>query len=314
VGLGLAISKALAERMGGSITLNSEGLGKGTVVTLMFAVASPDRQLIRPEGEPTVPIALVVGTDTETRQRIAASLGFAGYVVRQASTEDSVRALAAAERIDVVVVDVTSDLGQSMLTTWLDGLTGPQREGRRASLVLLANGDLDASSRVQLDVLARSRRGVAKPVDPEELVRTLDHLAPHEQSRLTRILVVDDDPSVFSFLTQALPTERYSLLYARNGHEGLQMAAQHPCDAMLLDLRMPDGSGYDVIRALRLGPSPSTLPIIVLTNYPEPTSTEERQLLHSRVVLEVFPKTGVVRDPKALIDRLDSVRGGTWLA
>jgi tubulin-specific chaperone A len=195
-----------------------------------------------------------------------------------------------------------------MLTTWLD-LRGDV-EG--ASVLLLSDGDLDQSSRVELGVLARSSTVFAKPIDPEDLIRTLDRVVGHEESRPMRILIVDDDPLIFSFLTQTLPADQYSLLYARSGQEGLRMAAQHPCDAMLLDLRMPDGSGYDVIRTLKLGSSPSLLPIIVLTNYPEPTNTEERQLLYSRIVLEVLPKTGVARDPKALIDRLDSIRNGSW--
>lgn len=314
VGLGLAISKALMERMGGTIELRSEGLGKGTLVTVAFVVASSDRESIVSEPAPSGRVALVVGIDTVVRQRITEALAGAGYVIRQAATEDGIRALAAAERIDVVVIDVTNDLGRSMLTTWLDSLMELQQNGDRSNVVLLANGDMDAPSRVQLDVLARSSGIVAKPVNPEELVRTLDQVAGHEQPRPKRILVVDDDPLVFSFLTQSLPADQYSLLYARGGHEGLRMAAQHPCDAMLLDLRMPDGSGYDVIRTLKLGPSPSPLPIIVLTNYPEPMNAEERQLLHSRIVLEVFPKTSVAQDPRALLDRLDSIRSGTWRA
>lgn len=314
VGLGLVISKALMERMGGAVELRSEGPGKGTVVTVSFAAASGDQKTVPSEAEQSTRVALVIGADAGTRQQIADALGEAGYLVRQAATEDGVRGLAATGRIDAVIVDVTNDIGRSMLTSWLDGLIELQRGGSGANVVLLANGGLDAASRVQLDVLARSSHVVARPVDPEELVRTLDQVAGRGRSRPMRILVVDDDPLVFSFLTQTLPADRYSLLYATTGHEGLRMAAQHPCDAMLLDLRMPDGSGYDVIRALKLGPSPSPLPIIVLTNYPEPTNTEERQLLQSHIVFEVLPKTSVAQDPKALIDRLNSVRSGAWPA
>lgn len=256
----------------------------------------------------------MIGADSVTRQRVADAFEAAGYVVRQAATDEGVRALAATERIDVVVVDVTSDLGRSMLTTWLDRLIEATHDAQTgpADVIVLANGDLDAASRVRLDVLARSSTVVAKPVDPDELVRTLDRVADHEGVGPMRILVVDDDPLVFRFLSQTLRADRYSLLYARGGHEGLQMIDQHPCDAILLDLRMPDGSGYDVIRQLKLRRSPSPVPIIVLTNYPEPTSAEERQLLGSQVVFEVVPKTTVARDPGALIERLDAARSRKW--
>jgi CheY-like chemotaxis protein len=90
------------------------------------------------------------------------------------------------------------------------------------------------------------------------------------------------------------------------------MAERHPCDVILLDLRMPDGSGYEVIRGLKLGPAPSSVPIIVLTNFPEATNAEERRLLHSQLVLEVFAKTRVARDPGTLIERLEAVRSRTW--
>ena len=46
-------------------------------------------------------------------------------------------------------------------------------------------------------------------------------------------------------------------MHAKGGDEGLRMAAAHPCDAILLDLRMPDGSGYDLIRELKLRHPPS---------------------------------------------------------
>ncbi len=46
------------------------------------------------------------------------------------------------------------------------------------------------------------------------------------------------------------------------------MLAAHPVDVLLLDLRMPDGSGYEVIERLKFGGRPSDLPTIVITNVP----------------------------------------------
>ena len=307
VGLGLAISKALVEQMGGSIELRSEGAGKGTaaIVTLAVAESSVVNDPARREA-----VTLLVADDMATRQQITELLTTRGHQVRQAATADGARAIAKSERVDVMLLDVTGSPDNAALAAWLNLLielrTAPQT--RRIDFFVLTDAATDLPVRVEFDVLVAPAI-IQKPIDTAELERTLERIAAPVRARPLRLLVVDDDPLVFKFITQVLPAEQYSLTHASGGDEALGILDRHPCDALLLDLRMPKGSGYDVIRELKVGSAP-LLPVIVLTNYPEPTCTEERQLLDSPIVVELYPKTEVARDPQALLDRLESLRSG----
>jgi len=78
-----------------------------------------------------------------------------------------------------------------------------------------------------------------------------------------RILVVDDDVKITSFLRRALVLEGYEVLVANGGQEALRTVAEFPPDLMILDLMMPEIDGLEVCRRVRaLG---DELPIIILT-------------------------------------------------
>jgi DNA-binding response OmpR family regulator len=80
-----------------------------------------------------------------------------------------------------------------------------------------------------------------------------------------RILVLDDDPTILSFLSESLRDEGYEVTGAANGREGLQHLRRQPYDLILLDLMMPvmDGEHFVAeLRRLALIPEP---PIILLS-------------------------------------------------
>src|SRR5579871_1195285 len=64
-----------------------------------------------------------------------------------------------------------------------------------------------------------------------------------------RILILDDEPNIGSSLRMILEHEGYSVILARTLAAAL--ALKEPVDAMLLDVRLPDGSGIDLLRQMR---------------------------------------------------------------
>ncbi|MGI8588068.1 MAG: response regulator transcription factor [Chloroflexia bacterium] len=78
----------------------------------------------------------------------------------------------------------------------------------------------------------------------------------------SRILVIDDDANITSFLKRALSYEGYSVDTAANGTEGLTRALEQPPDLVILDVMMPGLNGYEVAERLRSGGSQ---PILMLT-------------------------------------------------
>jgi DNA-binding response OmpR family regulator len=77
-----------------------------------------------------------------------------------------------------------------------------------------------------------------------------------------RILIVEDEANIASFVTLYLQKAGYTVDRAATGQEGLDLAARQPPALILLDLNLPDMDGLDVCRRLR---NDSQVPILMLT-------------------------------------------------
>jgi len=79
----------------------------------------------------------------------------------------------------------------------------------------------------------------------------------------TTILLIEDDPAVARSLRDGLEREGYTVVWKVSGAEGIQHAQSHNPGMVILDVRLPDGSGFDVCRRMReLG---LRQPILMLT-------------------------------------------------
>jgi two-component system sensor histidine kinase ChiS len=109
--------------------------------------------------------------------------------------------------------------------------------------------------------LAHSLSGVDKPrVDDEPETET----APERNSRW-HLLVVDDEPVNRQVLLNHLQLQHYRVSQAANGKEALELMADQHFDMVLLDVMMPQLSGYEICKELRKSYSSHELPIIFLT-------------------------------------------------
>lgn len=80
-----------------------------------------------------------------------------------------------------------------------------------------------------------------------------------------KVLIVDDSPDALALAKARLGKEGHELLFADGGKAGLEKAAQEKPDLVLLDLDMPDMSGFEVCRALKADPDLSMIPVIFLS-------------------------------------------------
>ncbi|MEO8458181.1 MAG: response regulator transcription factor [Chloroflexota bacterium] len=67
----------------------------------------------------------------------------------------------------------------------------------------------------------------------------------------SRVLAVDDDPSILKIIEMTLEDDDLELFFAQNGKEALEITSEHKPDAMLLDIVLPDMSGFDVLSNIR---------------------------------------------------------------
>ncbi len=81
----------------------------------------------------------------------------------------------------------------------------------------------------------------------------------------SRILVVDDSAFIHQLVRDILEPRGYEVEKAMNGHEAMVAIGQSPPELVLLDIVMPEMSGYQVCRLLRADPRTRTLPVVMMT-------------------------------------------------
>jgi CheY-like chemotaxis protein len=80
-----------------------------------------------------------------------------------------------------------------------------------------------------------------------------------------KILVIDDEPDIISYLATFLEDEGFEVTSAQDGPRGLTKAREEIPDLITLDITMPGMSGIEVLTALRRDPKLEAIPVIVIT-------------------------------------------------
>jgi len=136
-------------------------------------------------------------------------------------------------------------------------------------------------------------------------------------------MIVDDENINIAILSQILSPE-YNLVTAMNGHDALRHARENRPDLILLDIIMPDISGFDVLRKLKSSPLIKDIPVIIITGRNN-TDDEEKSFLLGAVdyITKPFNNTIVVSRVKMhlqivsqeqIIERLSLVDALTGLS
>ncbi|WP_320006451.1 response regulator [Maridesulfovibrio sp.] len=92
-------------------------------------------------------------------------------------------------------------------------------------------------------------------------------------NNIPTILIVDDEPFNLEFLEIVLRQQGYNILTATNGRSGRDLAEQAQPDLILLDIMMPDETGFECATVLRLSPETAEIPIIFLSALDDESNT-----------------------------------------
>jgi len=111
-----------------------------------------------------------------------------------------------------------------------------------------------------------------------------------------KVLAVDDDPDVRSFVLTVLEENGYTPLVAQNGEEGMNAIKEEAPDLVILDILMPRGSGVRLYRELKTDASLKHIPVIVLSGI------AEKSFLRSQKALTEF-RGGDVPEPEAYLEK-----------
>jgi DNA-binding response OmpR family regulator len=121
---------------------------------------------------------------------------------------------------------------------------------------------------------------------------------------MANILVVDDEPDTLGLIELTLKTAGYDVQTASGGQDALRRLREESFDLVLLDIMMPDMSGYDVLRRLMNEPS-QVPPVVFLT---AKAADEDRELGRS------LGAAGYLVKPTTRGDLLDAVASVIRLA
>jgi len=259
-GLGLPLSRRLAELLGGRISVTSQ-LGTGSTFTLRVPLLYRDALVSVgvPEVEPGMTPVLVVEDSVEDMviyQRMFAGTGFQPI---QAQSADAARTIVDTIRPVAVILDIHVH-GRDM---W--DLLVELKRGSGVPVFVISSTD----DRRKAIGLGADDFGL-KPVDPAWLIRTLEAVV--ESRRAVRVLLVDDEEAFRFVMRQSLNGDRYELREAASGTAALAVVADWTPDVVLLDLNLPDVSGLEVAERLAADEATARVRVVMVSSHPMPAS------------------------------------------
>jgi signal transduction histidine kinase/CheY-like chemotaxis protein len=275
-GLGLPLSKKLAELLGGSIRVKSQpGAGSTFSAEIPIVYAGPQEVLLfeelsnRPDSS-RIPV-LVVEDNRETLFVYEKYLKGTGFQVVPARNLAEARRALDTFRPAVILLDVLLEYENS----WnLLGSLKSEEKTRDIPVIVITTVDNQKKARgLGADHFA------VKPVERAWLLERLRESTRHLPRE--RALIIDDDAASRYVLRSLLSDTRYEVLEACGGEEGLTIAAAERPAVILLDLFMPGMSGEEVLDRMSLDPVLRDIPVILNTSKVLPP--EERGRLMSKV-------------------------------
>jgi DNA-binding response OmpR family regulator len=198
---------------------------------------------------------LVVEDEDDSFDTLSAYLQSAGYLpIRARSGEEALKLARSMKPLAI-----TLDLVLSGMDGW-NVLRALKSDALTANMPVIIVSMIDNR---ELGLAIGADDYFVKPVDWSRFMKRLgDITGPH---RAAKLLLIDDDAAVHAMLEQELSREGYVLETAMSGAEGLLRAEETRPDVIILDLMMPEMSGFEVAEALRARESTSRIPILVLT-------------------------------------------------
>ncbi|WMT72237.1 HAMP domain-containing protein [Bradyrhizobium sp. Ash2021] len=317
-GLGLAISRELATLLGGEIHLRSTpGKGSTFVLYLPLKYSGPT---VAPRVPASPPYAAVPALQAATQERIIEQLPddrlnlepgdtilliveddpHYARVLVDLARDKGFKVLVAAHGAEALELAKQFQPSAVSLDVFLPDMLG------WTVLSQLKHNPLTRHIPVQIITLDEDRqhalaRGafsfVNKPTTTEGVSAALSQIKEYAKPRRKRLLIVEDNAAEQMSIKELLDHNDIEIVTTDTGEGALSTLRDSPCDCVVLDLRLPDMSGFEVLDRIRNDDQLSNVPVVVFTG--RELSVEEDAELHT-MARSIVVKG--VESPERLLD------------
>jgi signal transduction histidine kinase/CheY-like chemotaxis protein len=279
-GLGLPLSRKLAQLVGGDVYVRSQiGIGSTFFVSVPLSYTGATEAVYVPDVKRELDASklpvLVVEDNREALFIYEKYLKGTGFQVVPAQDLKEARRALEEFRPVAVVLDVLLQ-GEHSWQLLQDLKQNSSTKDIPVFVVTVVENEAKA---LALGATAFH----AKPIDRAWLLAQLQTTLVRDHGQ---ILIIDDDEISRYLLKGVLGASGYRLLEARGGNEGVRLAKEIKPDLIILDLSMPDLSGFEVLDLLKRDPETLQIPVVIYTS--QRLESGERERLQAAA--DIVPK------------------------
>ena len=265
-GLGLAISKKIVELHGGSISATSIWQEGTTLLVRLPMLVNAEDGIVNPFESISTALnnlfhgkkVLIVEDKIHARQLLTTYIKGAGYTV-----EIAINGVEAIEKAKTWKPDlITLDILLPIKDGW-QVLKELKEHPFCKDIPIVIVSMVDEPN---LAFSLGAKEYLVKPIQKEKLISSIRSLlTTYSSTKHIKVLLIDDDKSITDLLSVILEAEGCDVIVSHEGKTGLELAKNEQPKLIILDLTMPEMSGFEVAHELKKQQSTMHIPIIIMT-------------------------------------------------